>query len=212
MIEEQIPRKIAETGLKMKRKVKDSVFTKLFAEQGYVVELYEALSGKSAKKNPEIEVITLETVLMNGYYNDLGFVADGRFMYLVEAQSDWSPNIVLRVLFYYVRTCEEYLSRRKISVHESKVIHLPKPELYIIYTGSEHLGIEQLSFAETYFSGNSPIDLRVKIIRDGCGNDIIHQYVRSTQICAEVRQEYGASWGATRQRRSFSVVSKRIYL
>ena len=120
MIEEQIPRKIAETGLKMKRKVKDSVFTKLFAEQGYVVELYEALSGKSAKKNPEIEVITLETVLMNGYYNDLGFVADGRFMYLVEAQSDWSPNIVLRVLFYYVRTCEEYLSRRKISVHESK--------------------------------------------------------------------------------------------
>ena len=27
MIEEQIPRKIAETGLKMKRKVKDSVFT-----------------------------------------------------------------------------------------------------------------------------------------------------------------------------------------
>ena len=87
MIEEQIPRKIAETGLKMKRKVKDSVFTKLFAEQGYVVELYEALSGKSAKKNPEIEVITLETVLMNGYYNDLGFVADGRFMYLVEAQS-----------------------------------------------------------------------------------------------------------------------------
>ena len=31
MIEEQIPRKIAETGLKMKRKVKDSVFTKLFA-------------------------------------------------------------------------------------------------------------------------------------------------------------------------------------
>ena len=190
MIEEQIPRKIAETGLKMKRKVKDSVFTKLFAEQGYVVELYEALSGKSAKKNPEIEVITLETVLMNGYYNDLGFVADGRFMYLVEAQSDWSPNIVLRVLFYYVRTCEEYLSRRKISVHESKVIHLPKPELYIIYTGSEHL-----SFAETYFSGNSPIDLRVKIIRDGCGNDIIHQYVRFTQICAEVRQEYGASWG-----------------
>ena len=116
-------------------------------------------------------------------------------MYLVEAQSDWSPNIVLRVLFYYVRTCEEYLSRRKISVHESKVIHLPKPELYIIYTGSEHLGIEQLSFAETYFSGNSPIDLRVKIIRDGCGNDIIHQYVRFTQICAEVRQEYGASWG-----------------
>lgn len=195
MIEEQIPRKIAETGLKMKRKVKDSVFTKLFAEQGYVTELYEALSGKSAKKNPEIEVITLETVLMNGYYNDLGFVADDRFMYLVEAQSDWSPNIVLRVLFYYVRTCEEYLSRRKISVYESKVINLPKPELYIIYTGSEHLGIEQLSFAETYFSGNSPIDLRVKIIRDGHGNDIIHQYVRFTQICAEVRQEYGASWG-----------------
>ena len=92
MIEEQIPRKIAETGLKMKRKVKDSVFTKLFAEQCYVTELYEALSGKSAKKNPEIEVITLETVLMNGYYNDLGFVADDRFMYFVEAQSDWSPN------------------------------------------------------------------------------------------------------------------------
>ena len=116
------------------------------------------------------------------------------------------------MLFYYVRTCEEYLSRRKISVHESKVINLPKPELYIIYTGSEHLGIEQLSFAETYFSGNSPIDLRVKIIRDGHGNDIIHQYVRFTQICAEVRQEYGASWGSIRQRRSFSVVSKKIYL
>lgn len=62
------------------------------------------------------------------------------------------------------------------------------------------MGIEQLSFAETYFSGNSPIDLRVKIIRDGRGNDIIHQYVRFTQICTEVRQEYGASWGVNQAR------------
>lgn len=195
MKEKQIPKKIAETGLRMKRKVKDSVFTKLFGEKCYVTELYETLSGEGVKHNQRIEVNTLETVLMNGYYNDLGFVADDRFMYLVEAQSDWSPNIVLRVLFYYARTCEEYLSRHGISVHDSKMISLPRPELYIIYTGNKYMDVEQLSFAETYFAGNSSIDFKVKIIRDGHGNDIIHQYVRFSQICAEVRQKYSTGWG-----------------
>lgn len=57
-----------------KRTIKDSVFTFLFGEPEYTVELYQTLHPEDVGvKNSDVKLVTLQNVLANGVYNDLGF-------------------------------------------------------------------------------------------------------------------------------------------
>lgn len=55
--------------------------------------------------------------------------------FLLEAQSTWSWNIVVRALMYLANTWQEYIEDKKLNIYGSRKISLPKPELYVIYTG-----------------------------------------------------------------------------
>lgn len=86
----------------------------------------------------DLEIVTLQSILLNGIYNDLGFlVRKDRLMVLVEAQSTWSPNIVIRSLMYLMNTCQEYFTKQRIQLYGSSKAQMPKPELYVIYTGEK---------------------------------------------------------------------------
>ena len=54
---------------------------------------------------------------------------------LVEAQSSWSPNIVLRLLSYWVQTLNNYFTEKKILLYKAAQVPCPKPELYVIVVG-----------------------------------------------------------------------------
>ena len=79
--------------------------------------------------------ITIENVLIDNLYNDLGFVVNNKLMILVEAQSTWTVNILLRVLLYLAEIYHEYLDKTSQNLYKSKKVKVPKPELYVIYTG-----------------------------------------------------------------------------
>ena len=62
----------------------------------------------------EIEVLKCRTVqnrLTDNLYNDLGFIANNKLMILVEAQSTWTVNILVRVLLYLAQSYHEYFQR-----------------------------------------------------------------------------------------------------
>lgn len=64
----------------MKRTIKDSVFTNLFQDKKYLLQLYKAL-------HPEDNEVT-EDKLTDNIYNDLGFIVnEDKMVILVEAQS-----------------------------------------------------------------------------------------------------------------------------
>ena len=87
-----------ETELKMKRTVKDSVFTHLFRDVNYTFKMYQALHPEDTVTTVnDISIITLESHLVNQLYNDLGFIVGNRLIILVEHQSTWSENIVIRI-------------------------------------------------------------------------------------------------------------------
>ena len=66
--------------------IKDSVFTHLFKEKKYTLELYKALHPESKDVTEEdIKPITLENVLMANMYNDLGFSVKDKIFILTEA-------------------------------------------------------------------------------------------------------------------------------
>ena len=69
-----------------KRTIKDSVFTNLFSDLKNLIQLYRTLHPEDAETSEQdLEYITLENVLVNNFYNDLGFLANDRLMILVEA-------------------------------------------------------------------------------------------------------------------------------
>ena len=118
----------------VKRTYKDSVFTGFLKEPARLLEIYNAVSGKSYEPGTEIEIVTLENVLYRQRQNDIAFVLDGRFIVLAEHQSSPSPNLPLRFLEYIGREYESITDSR--SHFYPKRMMIPMPEFIVFYNGT----------------------------------------------------------------------------
>ena len=184
----------------VKRNTKDSVFTNLFQEPEYVVQLYKALHPDEDVTEDMIEIVTLKNILVDGIYNDLGFTIGKRLVVLVEAQSTWTVNIIIRGLMYLVQTYEDYISNEELNVYSSKKIELPRPELYVIYSGNKKIDNEYITLSEEFFDGEqSALEVRVRVLSDGKQGDIINQYVTFTRVYNEQIQKHGRTMDAIRE-------------
>lgn len=173
--------------------IKDSVFTNLFQDKKYLLQLYKALHPEDTDiTQDKLTDITIKNVLTDNIYNDLGFMVGNRLMILVEAQSTWTMNIIIRALLYLVQTYHDYFEYTNQSLYRSKKVKMPKPELYVIYTGDRKTKPAEVSLSEEFFSGEDCcIDVKVKMIYDGKEGDIINQYVAFTKVCNEQIAVYG---------------------
>ena len=171
----------------VKRTIKDSVFTNLFQDKKYLIQLYKALHPEDNDVTVEkLTDITIKNVLTDNIYNDLGFVVEDKLMILVEAQSTWTMNIIIRALMYMVQTYHDYFNRTKQNLYKSKKVKMPVPEIYVIYTGDRKTRPSEISLAQEFFEGKeSYIDVKVKMLYDGREGDIINQYVIFTKVCNE---------------------------
>ena len=76
------------------------------------------------------------------------------------------------------------------SEHVEKKVLLPKPDMYVVYTGSKNVS-DEVSFSQTYFDGDSPLDLKVKVLKNS-GKDTLHgQYIGFSRVYDEQRKLYG---------------------
>ncbi len=172
---------------------KDSVFTSLFREPKYLLQLYQALHPEDHEATEDsIKNVTITNVLLDQYYNDVGFQIGEKIVILVEQQSSWSINIVVRCLLYLAQTYQEYFESTKQNVYGSKKLELPRPEVYVIYTGNRKTRPEYLYMSKEFFGGDdSVLDVKVKMIYDGKEGDIINQYVAFTKIYNEQVKLHG---------------------
>ena len=151
-MEEEAKQNTAEVN----RKVKDSVFTDLFKDKANILKMYKELHPEDTAATVEdITPITLTHVIVNKIYNDLGFKVRNMLIILVEAQSTWSVNIIIRLLIYLIQTYQEYIHNNSLYMYSSKKMELPVPELYVIYTGDKkdvphRISIRKDIFPDTY--------------------------------------------------------------
>ena len=174
--------------------LKDCVFTDLFSNKKYLLELYLSLHPEDTGiTEDDLTDITIENVLVNDLYNDLGFRVGDRLIILVEAQSTWSPNILIRSLLYVATTYQQYINEKNLDVYSSKKISIPKPELYVIYTGEHKERPKEMILSEEFFPDIEDIslDVKVKMIYGDNKDDIIGQYVLFTKVYDEQRKLYG---------------------
>ena len=171
----------------VKHTVKDSVFTSLLKEKRYLIQLYWALHPEDTKTTEDdLKDVTVSNVLVDDIYNDLGFTVGMTLLLMIEVQSTWTVNIIFRALMYLVQTYREYFRKTKQNLYKSKKLKMPKPEIYVIYTGDRKTRPEEISLSEEFFEGKDIcIDVRVKMIYDGKNGDIINQYVVFTRVCNE---------------------------
>ena len=173
-----------------KRDIKDSVFTFLFSDIEYTKQLYLSLHPEDTEiRDEDFKLVTLENILAIGQYNDLGFQVRDKLILLVEAQSTFSPNIPLRMLMYLAKTYNEYIEEHQLSLYREKKVSIPRPELYVIYTGEKEAP-DILRLSDMY-EGSGSADLTVRVLRDGQPGDILSQYVDFCQVANEQVSLYG---------------------
>ena len=182
-----------ERGEKAKRDVKDCVFSDFFGMSENLLKLYQTLHPEDVNVGvDDLKDVTIQNVLVNDLYNDLGFRVRVRLMILVEAQSTWSYNIIIRVLIYLANTYQKYINENELDVYSGTKIHIPKPELYVIYTGDRKDRPEEISLSEEFFDGEPlQLDVTVKILYGTGESDVVSQYVNFVKIYDSQVKEYG---------------------
>ncbi len=99
--------------IKAKRTAKNSVFLDLFQDKKNLLKLYKTLHPEDEDATEEtLDIVTIDNVLTDNLYNDLGImVGNNRLLLLLEAQSLWSVNILIRILLYLAQSYHEYFER-----------------------------------------------------------------------------------------------------
>ena len=184
----------------MRRTVKDTVFSDLFHDNEYLLQLYRTLHPEDTTATvKDLENITIKNVLIDDLYNDLGFLVRDRLMVLVEAQSTWTENILIRALMYLGHTWRNYLKRKQANLYGSRRVALPRPEIYVIYVGDQKNCPEEISLSQEFFEGRScSVEVRAKVLRGG-GRDIISQYVTFCKVLTEQVKLHGPTEEAIRE-------------
>ena len=176
-----------------KRTAKNSVFLNLFQDKSYLLKLYKTLHPEdTAATEDSLTDVTIENVLTDNLYNDLGFIVGNKLMILVEAQSTWTMNILVRVLLYLAQSYPEYFQRTSQNYYKSKKVKMPKPELYMIFTGNKGRKPDRISLSKEFFEGaDIDIEVKAKVIYESNEDDIINQYIIFCKVFNEQTKMHG---------------------
>lgn len=185
--------------IKVKRTVRDSVFHDLFEDRKYALQLYQAIHPEDMDATEaDIEDVTINNIFTDQEYNDLGMTVRGKLLLMLECQSAWSVNIVVRILLCLAYTWNEHLETTRQNRYGSKRVRLPKPEFYVIYTGKRKKRTDWICLSDEFFEGDKRyLDVKVRVLygdgsRPGRGRkDIISQYVDFTKVYGEQVKRYG---------------------
>ena len=186
---------------KINRNVKDSVFVDLFGQSQYLLQLYQILHPEDKETTADdLTIITLENLFLKERYNNLGFMAGNRLMVLVEAQSSWSVNIVVRFLLYIADTYNRYIIKNDLDLYTSRKVELPIPELYVIYTGRRKDCPQYIRLGMDIFGQeDSAVDVKARVIQSSMPGDILNQYISFTRIFNEQVARHGMTRAAVRE-------------
>ena len=180
--------------VRAKRTAKNSVFLDLFQDKKNLLELYKTLHPEDADATEDkLDIVTIDNVLTDNLYNDLGIMAGGnKLLLLLEAQASWTVNILIRILLYLAQSYHEYFERTSQSLYKSKKVKMPKPELYIIYTGNKGRKPDIISLSKEFFDGaDIDIEIKAKVIYESDKDNIINEYIVFCKVFNEQIKEHG---------------------
>ena len=122
--------------VKGNRKVKASLFAKIFSDKKELLELFNAVNGTEHQDTDELEINTIEGILYMTTKNDVSFLIDSA-MNLYEQQSTYNPNMPIRGLRYFSQLYNKYIKTHGLNIYSSKLQRLPVPHYVVFYNGTK---------------------------------------------------------------------------
>ena len=181
---------------KTKRNTKDSVFTHLFSFPKYQLELYKTLHPEDEDVcEADIGTITRECVVATHEHNDLGILIKDRLMVFVEAQSSWSPNIVIRLASYAIQSMMDYFREHDVYLYSTTKVECPRIELYAVFSCEQENMPKTLSLCDEFYpDGGCDLNATVHVLHFNEGKtDIINQYIMFCRVFNDQLKKYGYS-------------------
>ena len=177
----------------MNREVKATVFSDLFKIKKYLFQLYRTLHPEDTTTvEDDLTDVSINNVLVDDIYNDLGFMVADRLVVLVEAQSTWTENVLIRGAMYLVQTWRNHFARTGADLYHAPRAALPRPEFYVLYTGDRVARPEVLSLSEEFFGGESfAIEVRARMLYGEGTGDVISQYAAFCRVLSDQVKLYG---------------------
>lgn len=166
----------------------------MFQDRKYLLCLYKTLHPEDSDvTEDDLKDVTLKHILVDADYNDLGFSVGNRLVIMVESQSTWTLNIIIRALMYLIQTYHDFFKRTKQNLYGSKKVNMPKPEIYVIFTGEKPKNPpDVISLSKDFFGGEKiAIDAEVKVLYQEDESNIIGQYIIFCKVYTEQRKKYG---------------------
>jgi len=172
---------------------KDSVFRDLFGNRKYALQLYQTIHPEDSDvTESDIGNVTIKNIFTDQEYNDLSMTVREKILLMLEAQSSWTKNIIIRIFLYLAHIWNEYIENTKQNRYGSKKLLVPRPELYVIYTGDRKTRPEWIRLSEEFFEGNKEfLEVNVKVLYGEGKDDIISQYVDFTKVYNEQVKLHG---------------------
>ena len=176
--------------------LKDSLFIDLFSDKMRLIQLYKSLIDDQRQINPEdIEILTIQNIILRGIYNDLGFRVKDEIIILMEAQTTYTTNIVLRILFYLSETLKNYIidsseNKNLNELYNTKPRIIPKIKLFVVYTGDK-MQDHDLYLKDVMVENDiiSDIDMKVRMLCTGNKKSILGQYILFTRVYTKQKKE-----------------------
>ena len=177
--------------------LKDSLFIDLFSDKMRLIQLYKSLIDDQRQINPEdIEILTIQNIILRGIYNDLGFRVKDEIIILMEAQTTYTTNIVLRILFYLSETLKNYIidsseNKNLNELYNTKPRIIPKIKLFVVYTGDKIMQDHDLHLKDVMVENDiiSDIDMKVIVLCTGNKKSILGQYILFTRVYSKQKKE-----------------------
>ena len=178
--------------------LKDSLFIDLFSDKMRLIQLYKSLIDDERQINPEdIEILTIQNIILRGIYNDLGFRVKDEIIILMEAQTTYTTNIVLRILFYLSETLKKYIidsseNKNLNELYNTKPRIIPKIKLFVVYTGDKMMQDHDLHLKDVMVENDiiSDIDMKVRVLCTGNKKSILGQYILFTRVYTKQKKEF----------------------
>ncbi len=176
----------------VKKNAKSSVFTHIFSIPKYKRELYLSFHPKDKNiEDKEIKTWTLSSTFTNIQINDLGLLVRDIILLLVEAQSVWTLNILPRVFEYLAESFNRYVIETNQNIYGTKKVNLPKPELYVLYTGKKQIKEKIICLNKEFFHNEAPIDIKINVITLKNASKIVKEYIKFSKELDKNNEKYG---------------------
>lgn len=187
------------TDIILNRKYKDTFFAALFNDPQYAFEVYQELHPEDTDIDvTDIELITLRNMFTIDYYNDACILAKKRMIVLTEHQSTINENMPMRMFLYISEEYKRLFADNKRLMHSRRLVKVPAPEFYIIYTGEKEWR-DSMHLSSSFSRYTSSLELIVKVISSPSQGGVIGEFINFTKEITLLIKQTGDKIGSIKK-------------